>query len=303
MLGSLVPRQGRLLVLANGVYGERMAAMAHALGIECSLLRCPWGEPIGFEDVSLRLARMAAPVHVAVVHHETTTGRLNALAALAAICADQGASLLIDAVSSFGAEAIDLGAPALAAVTATSGKCLHGAPGASFVLARRAALEGAASPPRSVALDLAAHARAQDGCSPAFTPPVPLFHALCEALREHAQEGGWLARHARYAALAGQLHTGLALRGIAARMDPAECSVVLRSYALPPGVSCDLLHDELRKRGFVIYAGQGWLRERWFRVSTLGEIEASEVARFLGAVDEIVQPSRGDMPCDTAPRS
>jgi 2-aminoethylphosphonate-pyruvate transaminase len=297
MLGSLIPRDGRLLVLANGVYGERMAAMAHALGIECSLLRFAWGEPIAFADVALRLARMSAPVHVAVVHHETTTGRLNELDGLARICAAQGAQLLIDAVSSFGAERLDLDTASVAAVASTAGKCLHGAPGASFVIARRASLAHGAAPPRSIALDLAAHARAQDAGGTAFTPPVPLFHALCEALREHARAGGWPERHARLAALAAQVQLGLARLGIRSRMHPRECSVALRSYALPEGMHYELLHDELKKRGFVIYAAQAWLQERWFRVSTLGDLEASDIECFLRAVEEILQPDRGGLPC------
>ena len=54
-------------------------------------------------------------------------------------------ALLVDAVSSFGAEAIDFTAPGLSAVAATANKCLHGVPGAAFVIVRRKDLQNAAS--------------------------------------------------------------------------------------------------------------------------------------------------------------
>jgi 2-aminoethylphosphonate-pyruvate transaminase len=58
-------------------------------------------------------------------------------------------------------------------------------------------------------------------------------------------------------------------------------SVVLRAYRLPQGVTYETLHDGLKARGFVIYAGQGGLSKELFRISTMGAIQAADVERLL----------------------
>jgi Serine-pyruvate aminotransferase/archaeal aspartate aminotransferase len=157
MLSSLIPAHGRLLVLENGVYGERMTRIARVYGIPCETLTQAWQAGLDPAALERRLASGGPRLsHVAVVHHETTTGRLNPLPVLQEICARYGVELLVDAVSSFGAEPIGFGA-GLGAVAATANKCLHGVPGACFVIARRAGL--ANGQPRNLYLDLAAACR------------------------------------------------------------------------------------------------------------------------------------------------
>ena len=115
MLAALVPKSGRLLVVENGVYGERIAQICAQYGIDHERIVGDWLRAPDFDSVAARLAKQpshAAFTHVAVVHHETTTGRLNDLRTLSGICRDRGAELLVDAVSSFGAEAIDFNRPA-----------------------------------------------------------------------------------------------------------------------------------------------------------------------------------------------
>jgi 2-aminoethylphosphonate-pyruvate transaminase len=279
MVSTLVPQDGRVLVAENGVYGERIAQVCARYQIAHERARGDWMRALDLIAIAERLEGTPRFTHLAVVHHETTTGRLNDLRALAHLCGQRGVQLLVDAVSSFGAEPIDFADESVAAAAATANKCLHGVPGVSFVMASRRALERAAS--RTYYLDLARSARAQDRRDTPFTPAVQALYALVEALREHAEQGGWAARHGRYAALAERVRLGLAELGIAAVLPPEESSVVLRSYRLPAGTSYPALHDALKARGFVIYAGQGNLAERLFRISTMGEVSAADIDRLL----------------------
>jgi 2-aminoethylphosphonate-pyruvate transaminase len=218
---------------------------------------------------------------------------LNRLDRLAEICRRFRAELLIDGVSSFGAEPIDLEGWNAAAVAATAGKCLHAIPGLAFVVARRDALGRHCRPPRSLYLDLAVHGEAQDRSETSFTPGVVAFHALARALDELAEQGGWRERRARYAELAQRIARGLAGLGVEPWLVASESSAVLRSYRLPAGLRYDVLHDELKKRGFVIYAGQGSLAGELFRISTMGEILDEDVTRLLAAFSEIVRRTGG----------
>jgi 2-aminoethylphosphonate-pyruvate transaminase len=285
MLTSLIPESGSVLIAENGVYGERMAQICARFRIAHERLPGDWLQGLDLNKLERRLAAGAAGArftHVAVVHHETTSGRLNPLGPLSALCRAHGVGLLVDAVSSFGAEEIDVAEESLVALAATANKCLHGVPGVSFVVARRSALAKASG--RGFYLDLARLARLQDERNTPFTPAVQSCYALAEALREFREQGGRRARHARYAALAEQVRAGLAALKVSAVLPPEESSVVLRSYRLPVNVSYLALHDALKQEGFVIYAGQGGLAQSIFRIANMGEVTAGDLQRMLHAL-------------------
>ena len=289
MIASLVPALGRLLVIENGVYGERIAQIAERYRIDYEVTTNDWMQAPDL-DVILALLDAAAArqqpfTHVAIIHHETTTGRLNPLAALLDACQARGIGMLLDGVSSFGAECIPFEHPALSAVAAAANKCLHGIPGVSFVIVRRSALALGAQ--RAFYLDLGRLAQLQDQRNTPFTPAVHGYYALVEALRELDDAGGWQVRHAHYLALAEQVRTGLAALGIDSVLPADALSVVLRAYRLPAGLTYETLHDVLKAHGFVIYAGQGNLSATLFRISTMGHIAAGDIDRLLQAFRQL----------------
>jgi len=289
MLASFAPRRRTTLVLANGVYGERMARMLAAHGRPHRVLEHGWLEPPSIPRLEAELARDPAISHVAVVHHETTTGRLNDLEAIGQACRAWGVQLLLDGVSSFGAEHIAGRDWNLAAVAATANKCLHGVPGLSFVLGRRELWRRPGPAAGSLYLDLHAYHAAQhgDGFSP-FTQAVQVAFALDVALDEHAAEGGWLARRDRYRARAGRISATLEAVGVEALLPAAESGSVLRSYRLPAGLAYGSLHDALKARGFVIYAGQGRLAADIFRIAHMGDIRPAELERLCASLRELL---------------
>jgi 2-aminoethylphosphonate-pyruvate transaminase len=193
-------------------------------------------------------------------------------------------------VSSFGAERIAGGDWNVAALAATANKCLHGAPGLSFVLARRELWREPAPAPCGVYLDPRAYHRAQhgDGYSP-FTQAVQVAFALAEALAEHREQGGWLARRDTYRRRAARVHEALARLGVETLLRPADYSAILWSYRLPAGFGYAALHDALKARGFVIYAGQGHLSPDVFRIAHMGDITDDDLARLCGAFDAILR--------------
>jgi len=286
MLSSLLPRDARLLVIENGVYGERISRIAQIHGVGFQAIKHEWTETIDFERVAQELAK-GEFTHVAAVHHETTTGRLNDIARLAKLCEKQGAELLLDAVSSFGAESIPFDSPALIACAATANKCLHGIPGLCFVVCRKTALEKAAEPPRSLTMHLPLWAENQDRQGTPFTPAVNGLLALDKALQELAEQGGWQARHAHYTNLAGKVNRALSSQGIQPLLNPGESSCVLNAYRLPERQTYAEIHDRLKQRGFIIYAGQGSLAAGMFRISTMGDISNYDMERLLAALSAV----------------
>lgn len=289
MLCSLIPTGGRVLILDNGVYGQRLGRIAAIHGIPHDILRHAWDEPLAIQQVRSRLHEESGISHLAVVHHETTTGRLNDLAALAEPCRERGIAMLVDAVSSFGAEDIDFAHWPLAATAASANKCLHGVPGLSFVLLRRAALEGRTTAARSLYLDLRNYLTAQDAQDTPFTPPVQCCYALAEALAECRETGGWPARHRSYWQKMDRVRGGLADLGVAPLLSRAQCAAALNAFRLPAGMAYQPLHDALKEAGYIIYAGQGDLTRTIFRIACMGEVSMEQLAAFLSAVGDILK--------------
>lgn len=285
MLTSVVAEDGKVLVIENGVYGERMARMCKVHGIDHCEVTHAWGDAIDLEAVAKELDLNTRITHVAAVHHETTTGRLNDLEALADLCRGHGIPVLLDGVSSFAAEALNF--DSIAACAATASKCLHGVPGVSFVIARRDLLSSE-SPKRTLYLDLATYCHEQDERNTPFTQPVQIYYALEQALTELEAQGGWRARHKHYSGLAQQVREGLSALGVEPLLKTHESSVALNAYHVPHSISYDTLHDGLKAQGFVIYAGQGRLARDIFRISTMGAITHKDIERLLRAFRDMV---------------
>ena len=286
MMVSLVPTDAHVLVLENGVYGERLSKICGIHGIRSRALKAAWGEPIDLQALADLLATGDFS-HVAAVHHETTTGRLNPVDEIADLCAKFNVHLLLDAVSSFGAESIPFSNTSLLAVAATANKCLHGIPGLAMVLCRQSALQQDIEP-RSLSLHLPAWAEHQARQSTPYTPAVNGMLGLAQALKELRKQGGWEARRLRYRNLAARVADTCESLGVKAWLPARDSSCVLRSYYLPDGLTYNQLHDGLKQQGFVIYAGQGDLASQLFRISTMGEISDYDMARLEQALRLVI---------------
>jgi 2-aminoethylphosphonate-pyruvate transaminase len=290
MLQSLVPKKGKVLVVSNGVYGERAATMLGAQGKAFDIVKsASWTTPVDMGEVEKRV-QAGGYSHVFAVHHETTTGRLNDVAAIGKLCKQHGVPLLLDAVSSFGGEDLRFDAWNLEACAATANKCLHGVPGICFTMVRGSVFDERDSGASSVYLDLFRYRKEQaNGWSP-FTQAVQSMVALQEALRELEDAGGWEKRNAHYKALTAQVMGGLAEMGIQILLEsPKAYSSILTSYEMPSKIAYASLHDHLKSKGFVIYAGQGQFQGSIFRIAVMGDLDRADIDRLLGEVRVLVQ--------------
>ncbi|MBI2552383.1 2-aminoethylphosphonate--pyruvate transaminase [Candidatus Uhrbacteria bacterium] len=288
MVTSIVPPNGKLLMLKNGVYGERIAAIAKAHGIAFTMVEHEWGQELDRYRIEEALKSDPAISHIAAIHHETTTGRLNDLGMISELARTYGKVLLIDGVSSFGGEELNFDEWNIGAVCATANKCLHGIPGISFVVVRRELLEQIDFQPRSVYLDLRGYYREQERGGTPFTQTVQVLYALDEALREFQEQGGWRARHEKYRQLAQYIRTRAQELGIKMYLEEGMLASTLTAFRLPHGMSYQTLHDHLKAAGFIIYAGQGEAGKVMFRIANMGEIEKTDIDRLFVAMQEVV---------------
>jgi 2-aminoethylphosphonate-pyruvate transaminase len=291
-VSSIVPPDGKILILDNGNYGERLYRIAAVHGIPHVRMQFGWTRPIDVAEVDRTLAADPAITHVGLVHHETSTGMRNPLRAIGDVVARHGRSLAVDAISSLGAEEFDMVADHVDWCVGTANKCLEGLPGVSFVCAPRSALDALGNvPPRTFYLDLYGHYVGQDQRgAPLFTPAMQVLYAFDAALDLMLDEGV-AARAARYATLATRIRAGLAARGLTFLLPPEHRSNSVTNVLVPDGVSYPDLHDGLKNEGYVVYGVQEQLGEV-FRVANMGRLDTDDIDGFLAALDRVLTKSR-----------
>lgn len=285
-MGTLVPRNGHVLVLINGAYGKRLAKICEVLGRRFSTFETAEDQPTTAADVERLLKADPSISHVALIHCETSTGILNPLSDIAAVIARHGKRLIIDAMSSFGALPIDAQEIAFDALIAASGKCLEGVPGMGFVFARKEALANAAGNAHSLAMDLQdQHAYMAKTGQWRFTPPTHVVAALHEALLQYNEEGGLPARHKRYANNCQTLLDGMARLGLRSFLPAAIQAPIIVTFHAPkdPRYDFKTFYERVKAKGFILYPGK-LTQVETFRVGCIGHVSSIDMHAAVTAI-------------------
>ncbi|SMG21037.1 2-aminoethylphosphonate--pyruvate transaminase [Paraburkholderia susongensis] len=285
MLGSLIPRDGHALVLANGAYGKRAATTLGYLGRACTLLdKGDYLPPRGVE-VERMLDADPSITHVVAIHCETSSGILNPLEEIAAAVAKKGRKLLIDSMSAFGAVPLDVRQIACEAFVSSANKCIEGVPGFGFVIARKSALREAKGRSHSLALDIYDQWDVMNRTGQwRFTPPTHTVAAFIEALRLHKLEGGQPARLARYANNRDVLVAGMQALGFEPLLNARWLSPIIVTFFSPahPSFEFARFYELMKQQGFVIYPGKLTVVDS-FRIGCIGQVDEHVMRRVVEA--------------------
>ena len=290
-INTLVPRDGHVLVLINGAYGKRLARLTTMMGRRTTSFETADDVPITAEDVERLLSKDSTITHVGLIHCETSTGIENPLRAIAAVVARHDRSLIVDAMSSFGALAIDARTTPFDALIAASGKCVEGPPGMGFVFVRRGVLERCEGNSTSLALDLHDQWVYMERTSQwRFTPPTHVVAGLSAALDQFIAEGGQPARLARYAANCETLITGMREQGFRVFLPPAIQAPIIVTFHAPADAryAFQSFYERVRDKGFVLYPGK-LTQVETFRVGCIGAIGPSEVRHAVNAIRDTLE--------------
>ncbi len=290
-LANLVPRDGKVLVPNNGAYCQRILKILKYIGREHSSIDL--AEDKQSTAAMLEGAFKMDPkiTHVAQVHCETGTGILNPLAEIAAACARHGKGLIVDAMSSFGAIEIDVTKHPVDAVVAASGKCIEGAPGMGFVIARQAVLERSQGNSHSLAMDLFDQwTYMQKTTQWRFTPPTHVVAALRVALDQFKAEGGTVARGNRYRRNCDTLIEAMAALGFRSFLAKGVQAPIIVTFHAPADAnySFKAFYEKVRSRGYILYPGK-LTQVETFRVGCIGAIDANEMRNVSAAVAETLR--------------
>jgi 2-aminoethylphosphonate-pyruvate transaminase len=291
VLSSVIPPDGKLLVLVNGAYGERMLKIAAVHRIPTQALRfaentCP--DPVALEQ---SLASDPAISHVAVVHCETTTGIINPIEIYGEIVKKHNRVYIVDAMSSFGAYPIDLAGCHIDYLVSSANKCIEGVPGFSFVLALTEALKTIRGYARTLSLDLLAQWEGLEGDGQfRFTPPTHVILAFHRALIELEQEGGVRARGERYRQNYELTLTAMQQMGFVPFLETENRGYIITSYNYPdhPRFNFKNLYERLSEKGYVIYPGK-LSHADCFRIGHVGRLDSGDVSALMSAFSETLK--------------
>ncbi|MCB1366800.1 MAG: 2-aminoethylphosphonate--pyruvate transaminase [Rhodobacteraceae bacterium] len=288
MLGTFVPRDGKVLVLANGAYGLRAAETMRYLGRAYTLIDKGDYMPPRGDEVAAALAADAAITHVIAIHCETSSGILNPVAEISEATYAAGRKLLVDSMSAFGAIDLDVNHIRFEAMVSSANKCIEGVPGFGFVIARKSELEAAKGNCHSLSLDIHAQwANLVKSGQWRYTPPTHVVAAFLEALRLHEAEGGVAGRGARYTANRDVMVAGMRELGFETLLKDRWLSPIIVTFFCPadPNFVFAEFYERMKAKGFIIYPGKLTVVDS-FRIGCIGRMDASIMARVVQAAKE-----------------
>lgn len=288
MLGSFVPRDGKVLILANGAYGLRAAETMRYLGRACTLIDKGDYLPPRGDEVAAALDADPAITHVVAIHCETSSGILNPVAEISEAVYARDRKLLVDSMSAFGAIPLEASQIRYEAMVSSANKCIEGVPGFGFVIARKTGLEAAEGNSHSLSLDIRAQwATMQKTGQWRYTPPTHVVAAFLEALKMHEAEGGVAARGARYARNRDVMVAGMREMGFETLLSDRWLSPIIVTFFCPADKRFEFsrFYQLMKEKGFIIYPGKLTVVDS-FRVGCIGRIDEHVMRRVTEAARE-----------------
>lgn len=288
MLGTFVPKDGKVLVLANGAYGLRAVETLRYIGRAYTLIDKGDYMPPRGSEVGAALDADPSITHVIAIHCETSSGILNPVAEISEEVYARGRKLLVDSMSAFGAVDLDVNRIRYEAMVSSANKCIEGVPGFGFVIARKTELAAAKGNCHSLSLDAHAQwANMEKSGQWRYTPPTHVVAAFLEALRLHAEEGGVAARGARYARNRDVMVAGMRSLGFETLLKDRWLSPIIVTFFCPadPNFVFTRFYDLMKTKGFIIYPGKLTVVDS-FRVGVIGRMDEHVMRRVVQAARE-----------------
>ncbi|WP_144548585.1 2-aminoethylphosphonate--pyruvate transaminase [Bacillus sp. X1(2014)] len=289
VIGTALPRDGKLLVVANGVYGHRIAKISKTLGINTVVLTSGEVEAIDLNRLTTQLENDPEITHVAIVHCETTTGMLNPIDKVSEIVKRYNRVFIVDAMSSFGGVEMDIDALQIDYLISSANKCIEGVPGFGFAVVKTEEFEKCKHNARSVSLDLYDQWKTMEEQNGKwrFTSPTHVVRAFAQALMELEEEGGIQKRAARYKNNQKVLSEGMRLLDFEPILSVEMQSPIITSFYYPNSESFEFstFYHKLKEKGFVIYPGKVSDLDT-FRIGNIGNVHQHDVESLLKAIQE-----------------
>lgn len=291
LITSVVGDDDKLLIIANGSYGERIVKTAQYAKMKHALHSVPYNQIPDATVVADLLAQDTAITHVIMVHCETTSGILNDIQSVTAVVKKAGRTMIVDAMSSLGGVDIPTQAWGIDFIISSANKCVQGVPGFSFIICNREKLQASAGKARSLSLDLYDQWQCMEADGKwRFTSPTHVVLAFAKAMEELEQEGGVQARQARYRQNNEILITRMTAMGIRTYIEAAHQSPIITTFLYPESHKFSFvdMYQYIKARGYAIYPGKVTDADT-FRIGNIGEIYPDDMNKLCDIFEGYLQ--------------
>ena len=292
---NIVRKGDEVVVPVFGEFSERLAETVELAGGEAVKVKSEFGSVPSVEQVQQAIEAHGRLKALLLVHNETSTGvAAPYVKEVSKIAKDAGAFVVIAAISSLGGYSIPMDEWGIDMTVTGSQKCVAAPPGLALVsVSKRVSEFVRKSPPATRYFDMTRYLDYGAKGETPFTPALPLFYALDEALKELLEEG--LAKRVkRHEAMSQAFYSGvegMGLKPVASR--EVRSKTVIATY-YPPGVDDGVFRKTLGQEHDVIIAGGfGPFSGKVFRIGCMGQINREFVDRTLKAVSETLEKFRG----------
>lgn len=294
VLSSVVGEEDRLLIAANGAYGNRMEEIAKLNKIPYVIYKEDYDKIPSAEKIKKILKDDPKITHVSMVHSETTSGILNDIEAVAKVVKEAGKVFIVDAMSSFAGVDIDVEDLGIDFLISSANKCIQGVPGFSFIICKRDELEKSKGKARTLSLNLYEQWETMeiDG-KWRFTSPTHVVLAFYKALKELQEEGGIPERAKRYRENNELLIEKMRELGIKTYIDSKHQGPIITTFFYPEDSNFYFqdMYDFIKERGYAIYPGKVTEVDT-FRIGNIGEIYREDILKVISIFKEFLESHR-----------
>ncbi|HJF32528.1 MAG TPA: 2-aminoethylphosphonate--pyruvate transaminase [Sporosarcina psychrophila] len=290
VLTTAISRDDKVLIITNGAYGERIVKMAQYIGLNYAEYSVAYNDCPKEDEIRLMLEEDQEITHIVMVHCETTTGILNPIEMISNLSKEQGKTLIIDAMSSFGGMEINVAELEIDYLISSANKCIQGVPGFGFVIAKLEKLVVCEGNARSLSLDLYDQWKGMDQDGKwRYTSPTHVVAAFAKALEELVEEGGIPARFSRYQHNNRLLRERFEQVNIHAYISVEKQSPIITTFLFPnEQFDFEAFYSFIKDRGYVIYPGK-LTDVNTFRIGNIGEIYEEDIEGLCASVEDYMK--------------
>jgi len=278
----------KILVISNGAFGERAYEIARIYRLPRTYLRYEWGTYPDINEIEKILQKNPDIGFVYMVHMETSTGMLNPVQQVGELCRKYNKTYLVDSVCAICGEELDMNKFNIDFCAFSSNKGIGGPAVIGMVCCRKSKLKNLQK--RNMYLNLETYLKYGKINQTPFTPAINMIFTLNETLRDLLKEGLY-NRRKRYTRTTNILRGELGMLGLDFYISNTgrNMSHCLTNVLIPTGFTFDYIHDEMKKRGFIIYAGKGELNGKVMHLATMGALTEKDIKDFIKNLKEVLK--------------
>lgn len=290
-LSTLLNYKKKILILRNGEFSDRLYFLSKNYSKFCYSIDFGWANKFNLKKIEEFIVEKKIDI-LALVHHETSTGMLNNVEEIGRLKKQYNFILILDAVSSIGAENIEMEKWNIDFLTGTTTKAIGALPGTSFVIGKKEIFEKLKNLNVKITyLNLWKYYYymvnyKQTPNTPSVYSVLSLNKALDNILKIGLDNYYQMIRKR-----AEKLRNFFKKIGTKFLIEEKDMSSVLTTLFPPEGFTVKKIMDELRKNNIIVYNGKGPYKDKLFQVANIGDLKDKDINYFIKVFKRIIKKS------------